>query len=167
MLEKTLSWTADLARGLPALTGSVPFEVTVAHDPAPRPSPTPTASPLPGQGPMISGGWVQHYEELTVDGSLTIAGPAPRLVTAGEALDIVLADPGFATWLAAMPRSTWTNANLYLQTGSGEGIVPVQPAWSVELFRERGVPRNWAIGYVDAVSGELLGLHYCNNPCDR
>ena len=32
-------------------------------------------------------------------------------------------------------------------------IVPAGPTWEVDLFRENGVPRNWAIGFVDPTNG--------------
>jgi len=36
--------------------------------------------------------------------------------------------------------------------------------WNVELFRE---PRNWAIGSVDASTGQLRALQFCKRPCDH
>ena len=162
-VDGTLLWKAEFVPGLPALPGLVGFEVMIRHDPAPPPSFEPPPS---DGGPWVAPSWVRMYETLKIDGRLTIEGPAPRLVTAGEAIDVVLTDDGFASWLAEMPPETWSNANLYLQSGGG-GIVPDQPAWSIELFREMGVPRNWAITYVDALTGELLGTHYCDIPCDR
>jgi hypothetical protein len=47
------------------------------------------------------------------------------------------------------------------------GIVPEAPSWEIDLFREIGVPRNWAIGFVDARTGDLVSVTYCDVPCDR
>jgi hypothetical protein len=48
-----------------------------------------------------------------------------------------------------------------------EGIVPAGASWDIELFRERGVPRNWAIAYVDPFKSVVRSVTYCNSPCDR
>jgi len=37
---------------------------------------------------------------------------------------------------------------------------------TIELFRENGVPRNWAIAFVQPFTGDLK-LNFCNVPCDR
>jgi hypothetical protein len=164
-LEVALDWPAELVPGVPALPGVIGFRVTFGHDPLPAPSPEPWS----GTGaPPLRGSWIAVYRELAVDGSLTVVGEAPRLVTAGEAIDVLLGDSRFATWLTRLPSTTWSNANLLLRSGgSGAGLVPDRPSWSIELFREIGVPRNWAMAYVDPFTGELLGLHFCDIPCDR
>jgi hypothetical protein len=163
-LEVPLDWPARYVAGVPVLPGAIRFHISFGHDPLERPAP----SPWSGDGPRpLLGSWNAAYRELAADGSLTVAGEAPRLVTAGEAIDVALSDARFAAWLAWMPSSTWSNANLRLKAGGGGGIVPDQPSWSVELFREIGVPRNWAIAYVDPFTGALLGLHFCDIPCDR
>jgi hypothetical protein len=64
-------------------------------------------------------------------------------------------------------QGTWSNANIFITAGGGGGIMPNQPAWDIELFRENNVPRNWAIAFVDAYSGAILGATYCDDPCDR
>jgi hypothetical protein len=108
------------------------------------------------------------WKSLAVDGAVRVDGNGPRIVTSGEALDAMLSDPQFAAWLPLQPSSTWSNANLFLQSmPSGAGIIPAGATWEIDLFREVGVPRNWAIGFVDAFTGELRNLAFCNNPCDR
>jgi hypothetical protein len=158
----SLTWTAELVPDLPALPGAVPFDISVGHDPAGAPP----SYPPDYSGPI--GSWVRSYEQLTVHGVIDVAGEAPRIVTAGEALDALLADREFATWLAEQPKRTWSGANILLQNyGPAQGIVPAGPHWEIDLFREMGVPRNWAIAFVEPFSGELLNVTYCNVPCDR
>jgi hypothetical protein len=163
-IEEVLEWSAELVPGVPALPGEVRIKVSFASDPIDLGRPSP---PMPGGSAIAPAGLVLAYKELAVEGMLTIAAPAPRLVTAGEAIDVVLTDARFRDWLVRFPSATWSNANLYLHRGGGGGIVPQGPSWAVELFREVGVPRNWAIGYVDPFTGSLLGLHFCDIPCDR
>lgn len=160
--ETSMTWTAMLVEGVPALAGDVAFTVSVGHDPTGAPPSYP-----PGYtGPR--GGWFQTYQQLTVDGTIRIAGDAPKVVTAGQALDAMLADPRFADWLSEEPAETWGGANLFLMNqGRAEGIVPAGPSWEVDLFREMGVPRNWAIGFVDPFTGAVRNLAFCNAPCNR
>ena len=57
------------------------------------------------------------------------------------------------------------NANLFLQGRAfGVDVLPEVPYWDVELYRE---PRNWAVLYIDAMSGDVLRRNFCNIPCDR
>jgi hypothetical protein len=158
----SLVWTAALVEGVPALSGDVPFEVGVGHDPTGAPPSYP-----PGyKGPLAS--WVKAYKQLSVHGTMRIDGDAPTVLTAGQALDSMLADSRFAAWLSGQPRTTWSGANLFLMNhGEAQGIVPAGPSWDVELFREIGVPRNWAIGYVDPFTGAIRSLTFCSAPCDR
>jgi hypothetical protein len=160
VIELTLVWKAEIVPGVPALPGNVPFTVTFAHDPSERP---PAPSPATN-GPV--GSWIQTWEQLSISGVIRIDGHRPDLVTAGEALDALLDDSGFVAWLDEQPATTWGNTNLFLVNhGKAEGIMPPGPAWEIDLFREIGVPRNWAIGFVDAFTGKLISVTYCNNPC--
>jgi hypothetical protein len=151
----SLEWPAALLDGIAALPGNVPFTVSVAHDQAP----TFTFAP-DWTGPV--GGIIPLYQTLSVDGTIDITGDPPDVLSAGEAIDVVLGDQRFIDWLEKRPRKTWANANIYLTNvamGGAKGVF-----WNVELFRE---PRNWAIGSVDATTGDLRGLQFCNRPCDR
>ncbi len=142
------TWTAMLVDGVPALPGPVILRVRVGYDPT-------------GNGKF------KTYEQLAVDRRILIVG-APKVLTAGEALDALLDDQRFSTWLSEQPKETWSTANDFLLNyGVGQGIVPVGPSWEIDLFREIGVPRNWAIGYIDPYTGELRNLTFCNDPCDR
>ena len=128
-----------------------------------RPAPP---SRAPCNGPC--GSTVVLWKSLTASGQIRVAGDAPRIVTAGEAIDALLADRRFARWLPKQRPKTWSNANLFLQTWPrAEGIVPVGPSWEIDLFREIGVARNWAIGFVDPFTAEVRNLEFCDIPCDR
>lgn len=150
--EWSLVWDADLADGAPAVAGLATFRVAVRYG---LPASTPGASkPIP-------------FTELVVTGELEILpGDAP-VISAGQALDSILADQSFVGWLETQDSTTWGTANMFLVGGAGDGIAPPGPMWDIELFREVGVPRTWAIGFVNALTGELASITYCNHPCDR
>jgi hypothetical protein len=166
-IESRLS--AEIVDGVPALPGEVPLEISLLHDPV-EPAPTPTREP-PGSGGPLHGGGLSigpTWSQLVVRTSVTVAGDAPHVLSLGEAADAMLDDRRFAAWLATMPARTWSVSNLFLQNnGKAEGIVPAGPTWEIDLFREIGVARNWAIGFVDPFSGEVRNLTFCNVPCDR
>ena len=145
--ETGVAWTAQIVGGVPAVPGPAPFSISMLHDLVPA-----------------ANGLVQA-ETLEVTGEITVLAGAPSAVSAGIALDATIADRAFSKWLAEQPRSSWVNANLFLQPGAiGVAVLPSVPYWAVELFRE---PRNWAIYYVDAMTGKVLDRNFCNIPCDR
>ena len=45
--------------------------------------------------------------------------------------------------------------------------MPKGPAWELDLFREIGVPRSWAIAFIDPFDASLISVSYCNVPCER
>jgi hypothetical protein len=150
VIQETLSLPTDLVEGVPAAPGSYELEALFLYDRQP-----------------LAGGLVK-YEQLRVTSPFKVEGPIPAVLSGAQAIDSILAEPRFAAWLARMPSSTWTNANLFLEHGDGQGnVVPKGTTWSVELFRENGVPRNWAIGHVDPFTGAVRNLTICDNPCDR
>jgi hypothetical protein len=145
--ETVLTWPAEILRGIPAIPGPAPFSIKVRYD------------------QTQAGGGLIHAATLEANGVLRVLDGAPSAISAGNALDTALADPAFATWLTKQPKAAWVNANLFLQPAAiGVAVLPVVPYWDVELYRE---PRNWAILYIDAVSGEVLGRMFCDIPCDR
>jgi hypothetical protein len=153
---------AGLVPGVPAPAGTVRLQVTVAHDPDPPPSQNPPA------GQCCVGSWIQTWRELTVSTSFEIAGHAPHVLSIGEAIDAMLANQRFSSWLDEKPSRTWSVANVFLESEpKAEGILPAGPSWDIELFREIDVPRNWAIGFVDPLTGAVRNLTFCNVPCDR
>lgn len=161
-IESTLRLKAELTPGVPAPLGEVGYEITFGYD---RQNGPPSRNPS-DTGP--AGSWFPVYKQLSASGRFTIAGDVSSIISPGLAIDAVLAHPGFASWLAGMPSRTWSNVNLYLETGTGEGdVIPKGAWWTVELFREVGVPRNWAIAVVDPFSGSVGRVSICANPCQR
>lgn len=163
-----LVWTADLVAGVPALPGNLDFTITVGHDPTCSPPPGFQCGPIGSQGGSAFS-WRWKFTILTASGGqLRIAGNSPNVVTAGQAIDALLADRRFSTWLSKEPSSTWSTANLMLLNyGAAQGIVPAGPSWEVDLFRQNGVPRNWAIAFIDPFSAKVRNLQFCNAPCSR
>jgi hypothetical protein len=161
-VTNTLTWRAELLRGVPALPGTVPLTISASYDPQGAPPSYP-----PGyDGPM--GSWMRLYKQLEVEASVEVVGEAPSAIAPGPALDAILADRTFSEWLRARPAKTWGAVNLFLTGPGDEGLLgKIPPSWDIELFRENGVPRNWAIGFVDAVTGEVVSVAYCDVPCDR
>lgn len=145
--QTVLTWTADIVRDVPASPGSGPFSIEIRYDLE------------PAAGGMVS------FQTLEASGTITILEGAPGAISAGRALDAVLGDPKFANWLAKQPQNSWVNANLFLQPRAfAADPLPEVPYWDVELYRE---PRNWAVMFVDAASGEVLHRIICEIPCDR
>lgn len=161
-VERTVTWRAQIVAGVPALPGSVSFSLSALVDP----TGAPPSYPPNYKGPLAS--WAKSYTEIALSGSLTIEASGPPLISEGQALDSLLADKPFETWLATQPASTWDIVNVFLEDGSGGGtILPHGPSWEIDVFRERGVARNFALGFVDPFSGQLRSVNYCNAPCDR
>jgi hypothetical protein len=159
-MTESMVWSALLGPGVLAMPGTVPINVSVLHDTFASPT-----YPPGWQGPSAM--WFRSYEQLTVTASLEIVGPAPPILSVGQAIDVLLADGRFSGWLGKEPSSTWSGANVLLHhADKAQGITPAGLAWEIDLFREIGVPRNWAIGFVD-FGGELVSLTLCDAPCDR
>ena len=161
----SLVWTAVLVEGVPALPGDLDFTVTVGHDPTCTPPPGRTCGPVGSTGGTALN-WPWTFEDMTASGGvLRIAGDAPKVVTAGQAIDALLSNQRFTNWLTEQPASTWSVANVLLQNpGKAQGIVPAGPSWEVGLTRKVGVQDEWAIGYVDPFSGKVLSLSFCYPP---
>jgi hypothetical protein len=157
-----MSWKAEIVAGVDALAGAVPFSVSVGYDIQNGPPSYP-----PGyQGPR--GSWVADFKQLAVQGELEVVGTGRTLAGPGEVIDAALADKKYAKWLAERPATTWSGANLFLGSmPAAEGILPKGPAWQLDLFREIGVPRHWAIAIIDPFDASLISVHYCDVPCDR
>jgi hypothetical protein len=161
-MDASLTWSAMLVDGVPAPPGEVPFAVVASYDPIGEPP----SYPPDHEGPPAM--WSPVYQQLTVTGTIEIVGEVREVLSAGQAVDAMLSDTEFLNWLATQPSSAWSVVNVFLQNpGMGQGIVPAGPSWEIDVFREIDVPRNWAIGFVDAYSGRLLNVEYCNDPCDR
>ncbi len=149
-VTSSMTWSAEIVEGVPAMVGSVAFTATVLYERQDRSSS------------------LLAYKQFTVEGSVSVVGEGRPLADVGAVIDAVLADDEFARWLADKPRSTWTNTNLFLTSyRRAEGIVPAGPSWELDLFREDGVPRNWAIAFIDPFDASVRSITYCNIPCDR
>ena len=145
--ETELTWSAEIVKGVAAAPGDAPFTIQVRHNLQP------------------AGNGLITFDMLEVRGTIAIAGGGTQAISPGLALDAALGDKAFAAWLAKQPRRSWENANLFLQPGAiAVDVLPEVPYWDVELFR---TPRNWAILYLDAASGEVLKASFCDIPCDR
>lgn len=157
-----LAWTAEIVADIPARAGDVPIHLYAIHDPEEPPTPQPVSTGLrPGMR-------MQSWQQLEVKTAIRVLGDTPRILSLGEVVDAMLGSRHFRSWLDLQPKQTWSGTNVFLQNnGKAEGIVPAGPSWEVDLFREVGVPRNWAIGFIDPIDGKVLSLTFCNNPCDR
>ena len=92
-------------------------------------------------------------------------GDGPALAGPGEVIDAVLENEKYAEWLAGQPAETWSNANLYLAAGRTDGFDPEVPTWNLDLFVEIGVPRQFAIAFIDPFDASILLIQYCDDPC--
>lgn len=161
-ITTSMSWKAEIVAGVEALGGTIPYTVSAGYD---RQN-GPPSYPPDYQGPR--GSWSPMYKQLAVTGTIEVAGAGPALAGPGEVVDAVLRDRKFARWLRAEPTTTWSNANLFLTSQPASvGIMPAGPAWELDLFREVGVPRHWAIAFIDPFKSELISVTYCDVPCDR
>jgi hypothetical protein len=154
-----LTLAADILPGIVALPGVIPIHADVAYDPPERPAPKPCEGICPSTTVI--------WKSFTANGTVRVVGDGPRAISAGQAIDALLADAAFHNWLALQPIATWSAANVFLESSPTDvGFMPRGAYWEIELFREIGVPRNWAFGFVDAFSGEVRHVEYCNDPCE-
>jgi hypothetical protein len=161
-VTSSLPWKAEIVAGVPALAGPVPFTVLVGYD---RQN-GPPSYPPDYKGPR--GSWFPIYKQLVVKGVLEVEGTGRPLAGPGEVIDSILADAKFTKWLADDPKSTWSNANLFLTSQpKAQGILPAGPTWELEIFKAIGVPRHWAIAFIDPFDASVISVTYCNVPCDR
>ena len=161
-VSRLMSWKAEIVGGVDPLVGPVPFTVSAGYDQLNGPP------SYPPDYTGVRGSWSPMFKSLQVNGQLEIAGEGKALKGPGEVIDAALADKRFASWLAKRPATTWSNANLFLVSWpQAEGIMPKGPAWELDLFREIGVPRHWAIAFIDPFDASLISVTYCNIPCER
>ena len=156
-VTSSLPWKAEIIAGVRALAGSVPFTVSVGYD---RQNDPPSHQPG-----TISGLFVPIYKQLVVRGALEVVGEAPAIISPGEVIDAVLANKKYAKWLGDQPRATWSVVNLFLAPGRTDGFPPTVPSWELDFFVEVGVPRHFAMTFIDPFDASILLAQYCDVPC--
>src|SRR5262249_41452820 len=111
------TWKAQIIPGIDAPPGRVPFRVNVPYEQ----QNAPPSYPPDYHGPH--GSWTPMFKGLTVEGAFEVVGEARTLVSPGEAIDGLLSDRTFASWLAESPASSWSGANLFLYSWKGKSEV--------------------------------------------
>ena len=101
-----------------------------------------------------------------------VVGKPSKVVSAGQAIDALLADRGFSAWLAQTPVTSWDSAHILLENSGRTSIVPAGPSWEIQLFRNedhqgRTRGREFVLGFVDPAAGTVRSINYCNAPCSR
>jgi len=152
-LSADATWTAEFVPGVSAPAGPAVMTAVFAYDTGRKPR-------SHRSGP---------YKGLSVDGPLTVLAGTSQAITAGEAVDAVLADADVASFVRESPRESLSGLSVFLQYIAPEtqGIVPGGPSWEIDIIREEGVSREWAIGFVDPATGMLRSVSFCRTPCDR
>lgn len=147
-ISGAISGQIEFGDGVPAPPGPVQLVATAIYTTAPPAEQPPTGGAL-GQSSVA-------MTSVLAEGVVSLTG-SDRPVSAGQALDAVLANEQFSGWLQEQPASTWSGANIWLD-GAG---------WHVELFREIGVQRNFALAYIDPSTGQVSKVDICRAPCKR
>ena len=104
------------------------------------------------------------YTSLVAEGVLAIDGPATDLLTAGEAIDVLLANQEFVTWLNDQDPGACPAANLFLTDGPPPDYEYV--AWLIQLMCEAGGRSYDGYGWVDAETGNIVRLKVCETECE-
>jgi len=104
------------------------------------------------------------YTSLVAEGVLAIDGPASDLLTAGEAIDVLLENEEFATWLDDQDPVACPAANLFLTEGPPPAYEHV--AWLVQLMCQRSEDSYDGYGWVDAETGDIVRLQVCDTGCE-
>lgn len=132
------------------------FSISADIDRQNEPPPAEPGNPFPPR-------FFPEYRHVAVEGELTIAGRPTDLLTAGEAIDVLLGDERYMAWLNAQRPGTCESANLHLDT-----LPPTHEftVWFIQLMCETGVPRHDGFGAVDAVTGEIRRLDLQDTPAD-
>ncbi len=104
------------------------------------------------------------YTSIVAEGVLGIDGAATDLLTAGEAIDVLLGNEAFATWLNDQDPGACTAANLFLTDGPPPDYEYV--AWLIQLMCEAGGRSYDGYGWVDAETGDIVRLEVCETECE-
>jgi hypothetical protein len=144
--ESKLVWTAELESGVPALPGDVPLTIALMG-PLGYPPTYVYQHEEEGYGPGATIG------QLNVTAKIEVVGQTPKMVSKGQAVDAVLADPTFAKWLAEQPKSTWSGINLDYE------FLNAYPVWWLDVYRGE-TDRTTAKAFIDPYTGKA-GITYC------
>jgi hypothetical protein len=104
------------------------------------------------------------YTSLVAEGVLAIDGAATDLLTAGEAIDVLLENEAFAAWLNDQDPGACPAANLFLTDGPPPDYEYV--AWLIQLMCETGGIAYDGLGWVDAETGDIVRLEVCETECE-
>ena len=161
-IDMVANWTPTYVIGLPVDVPTVSVHASFRFDPYGQP---------PSYAPDYDGArssWIVRYHSVKATAEVKVQQPGRPVISAGQALDVVLSDPKFDAWLENEPSDTWSNANLFMEHASAPTVVvPDGASWQIELFRDVGVPRTWAAAFVDPYTATLRKLEVCDEPCDR
>ncbi len=163
VLQPGESLTADFSRAIGNFmtthshAATMAFSITVDLDRQNDPPPIePGYTGIPPR-------FFPEYRHLSASGEVTIGGPPAAVVSAGEAIDVLLDDSRFTTWLNEQPPATCETANLFLDSGQP---IEAGAVWYIDLYCETGVPRHYAFAQVDAATREIRRLEICEPPCE-
>jgi len=140
-----------------AHAATIPFSITVDLDL--QNSPPPIEPGYTGIRPRF----FPEYHQLTANGELAMEGRRAAVLTAGQAIDAVLEDERWTTWLEAQDLPTCRTANLFLEDGQAadDGAT-----WYISLYCETDEERHIGFAHVDAATGEVRRLEVCDKGCE-
>jgi hypothetical protein len=156
--------TADFTGGVASALGTYPHAATMTFSieaQIDRQNDPPTNEPgYTGIPPRF----FPIYTTLVAEGVVAIEGPTTDLLTAGEAIDVLLENDEFATWLNDQEPGACPSANLFLSDGPPPDYEYV--AWLIQLICQTGENSYDGHGWVDAETGDIVRLEVCPPTCD-
>jgi len=158
VLSATLQWPTEYVAGVAVLPQDLPVNVSVGYDLQNGPP------SYPPDYTGIRGSWIAEFNRIQIDTTVTVTGDAPKVITAGEAIDAALGDPAFRE-LVDERSDGHCLVNLFLFDMPPGGYLPAGSAWEVDNICER--PRQFVIVMVDPLGGDVTGRTTCPVPCDR
>ena len=136
---------------------TIPFSITIDLDR--QNSPPPIEPGFTGIPPRF----FPEYRQLTANGELTLEGRPAAVLTAGQAIDALIEDGRYTTWLAAQDLPTCRSANLFLEDAQppDEGAT-----WYISLYCETDEERHFGRAQVHAATGEVRRIEFCDEDCE-
>ena len=127
IITRKVTWTGDAAENVP-------------------PGPAFIVAAFPYHGHVGDPGNRSHEPVVAYLESWVDSDAVPPSIPLGVAIDLALADPDFAEWLADKPSSTWVNPHNRLDVELG--------TWRIGLFRDLGT--DYGSVTLDMRTGEVL-----------